>query len=117
MRTKIDLPESRPIYARRLAIVEPVFANIRTAKGMNRFTYRGKDKVNTQWLLYCLVHNFEKIAHYGLKWLERVCLFAAQGLQMLLIAAIRLFHASWGTIFPRSSSNPLCSSLVICHAS
>jgi transposase len=65
MRRKIDQPEARRIYARRLAIVEPVFANLRSNKRLDRFTYRGKAKVNIQWLLYCLVHNIEKIAHYG----------------------------------------------------
>ncbi|WP_193495052.1 transposase [Nitrincola alkalisediminis] len=29
---------------------------------MNRFTLRGKTKVNPQWLMYCMVHNIEKIA-------------------------------------------------------
>lgn len=71
MRQKIDTPEARRIYARRLAIVEPVFANLRHNKGLNRFTYRGQVKVNLQWLLYCLVHNLEKLAHrsktYGRK--------------------------------------------------
>jgi transposase len=71
MRHKIDLPESRRIYGRRLAIVEPVFANLRSNKRLDRFTYRGKVKVNIQWLLYCLVHNLEKLAHrsktYGRK--------------------------------------------------
>lgn len=71
MRQKIDLPESRRLYARRLAIVEPVFANLRYNKGLNHFTYRGQEKVNLQWLLYCLVHNLEKLAHrsksYGRK--------------------------------------------------
>jgi hypothetical protein len=47
------------------AIVEPVFANLRSNKRLDRFTYRGSVKVNIQWLLYCLVHNIEKIAHYG----------------------------------------------------
>ena len=65
MRTKIDLPESRRIYSQRLAIVEPVFANLRYNKGLDRFTYRGRAKVNVQWLLYCLVHNLEKIAHFS----------------------------------------------------
>jgi transposase len=91
MRAKIDLPESRQIYAQRLAIVEPVFANIRTAKGLNRFTYRGKDKVNTQWLLYCLVHNFEKIANYGLQWLEKAVLTNYQRLQTLVMRVVRAF--------------------------
>ena len=65
MRRKIDQPEARQTYSRRLGIVEPVFANLRSNKGLNRFTYRGQVKVNVQWLLYCLVHNIEKIAHYG----------------------------------------------------
>jgi transposase len=71
MRRKIDQPESRRIYGRRLAIVEPVFANLRSNKRLDRFTYRGRTKVNIQWLLYCLVHNLEKLAHrskrYGQK--------------------------------------------------
>jgi hypothetical protein len=32
---------------------------------MERFTMRGKKKVNGQWLLYCLVHNIEKIKRYS----------------------------------------------------
>ncbi len=63
MRQKIDLPESRRIYARRQGIVEPVFANLRSNKRLDHFTYRGQVKSNIQWLLYCLVHNLEKIAH------------------------------------------------------
>ena len=65
MRRKIDQPEARQIYSRRLAIVEPAFANLRSCKRLDRFTYRGQVKVNIQWLLYCLVHNLEKIAHRG----------------------------------------------------
>ncbi|MDO6783531.1 transposase [Neptunomonas phycophila] len=34
-------------------------------KGLKRFTLRVKDKVNTQWLLYCMVYNIEKIATQG----------------------------------------------------
>jgi Transposase DDE domain len=45
--------------------VEPVFGNIRHNKGLNRFTLRGRAKVDTQWKLYCLVRNIEKLAHYG----------------------------------------------------
>ena len=68
MRQKIDTPEARRIYARRLAIVEPVFANLRTNKRLDRFTYRGLAKVKVQWLLYCLVHNLEKVAHLSPKY-------------------------------------------------
>ena len=69
MRRKIDQPQARKIYSRRLAIVEPVFANLRSCKRLDRFTYRGQVKVNIQPRklsgLYCLVHNIEKLAHYG----------------------------------------------------
>jgi transposase len=62
MRQAIDSARGRALYSRRIATVEPVFANIRHHKGMRRFTLRGKAKVGTQWQLYCLVHNIEKIA-------------------------------------------------------
>ncbi len=65
MRNRIDSPEAKEEYSKRMGIVEPVFANIRYNKSMNRFTYRGKQKVNWQWKLFCLVHNIEKIAHFG----------------------------------------------------
>jgi transposase len=66
MAKKVDSEKGRKIYPQRLAIVEPVFANIRTHKRLDRFTLIGKIKVNIQWLLYCIVHNMEKIANYGL---------------------------------------------------
>ena len=62
---KIETHKGRKIYPKRIGIVEPVFANIRAHKAMNKFTLRGKIKVNIQWLLYCMVHNIEKIANYG----------------------------------------------------
>jgi transposase len=66
MKEKIDTEQGKFIYSKRFATVEPVFANIRTQKRLDRFTYRGKVKVNIQWLLYCMVHNIEKIMNYGL---------------------------------------------------
>lgn len=66
MKRKIDSTLGRAIYNRRMATVEPVFANIRSALGMDRFTLRGKLKVNAQWMMYCMVHNLTKIQRYGL---------------------------------------------------
>jgi len=43
-----------------MQIIEPVFADISYCKGMDRFTYRGRKKVNIQWLLYNIVHNIGK---------------------------------------------------------
>lgn len=49
MKLKIDTPEGRKTYSKRLAIVEPVFGNIRVQKRMGRFTLRGHAKINTQF--------------------------------------------------------------------
>jgi transposase len=65
MKAKIDTPEGRDIYAKRLAVVEPVFANIRAQKRLDRFTLRTRQKVNIQWMLYAVVHNIEKIVNFG----------------------------------------------------
>ena len=62
---KIDTETGREKYSHRMGIVEPVFGNITAAKGLNRFTLRTKRKVDIQWKLYCLVHNIEKLANYG----------------------------------------------------
>jgi len=64
MAAKIDSKEGRKIYPQRLAVVEPVFANITTQKRMDRFTLRSKIKVDIQWMLYCMVHNIGKILKY-----------------------------------------------------
>jgi len=66
MKARIDTPQGKQIYARRLAIVEPVFANICVQKRLDRFTLRTKDKVDVQWRLFALVHNIGKIHTYGL---------------------------------------------------
>ena len=60
MRDKIDDPAYREIYSCRMQIIEPVFANMTYFKGMDKFTYRGLIKVNTQWQLYAIVHNIWK---------------------------------------------------------
>ncbi|TAK82797.1 MAG: IS1182 family transposase [Betaproteobacteria bacterium] len=65
MKRAIDSDRGRKLYGRRIAIVEPVFANLRHNKRLDRFTLRSQPKVNTQWNLYCLVHNIEKLAHHG----------------------------------------------------
>jgi transposase len=65
MRKKIDSIKGRLIYNRRLGTAEPPFAHIRSTLGLDRFTLRGKRKVNTQWLLYCITHNILKVHRYG----------------------------------------------------
>jgi transposase len=97
MRSKIDLPESRRTYSQRLAIVEPVFANLRSNKGMDHFTYRGKAKVNVQWLCFCLVHNLEKIAHFGASFRRKWALLRAPEGIMAHLQALYRFAGSFLT--------------------
>ena len=64
---KIDSTKGREMYSHRMGIVEPVFGNIRSAKRLSRFSLRGRKKVNTQWLLFCMMHNIGKIQRYGMQ--------------------------------------------------
>ena len=63
MKRAIDSEHGRRTYGKRMGTVEPVLANLRHNKQLNRFTLRGRCKVDTQWHLYCMVHNIEKIAN------------------------------------------------------
>ncbi len=64
MREKIDRPEGRAIYANRMGLIEPVFGHTQQ-RGLRRFTLRGQAKVDTQWKLFCIVHNVAKLQLYG----------------------------------------------------
>jgi transposase len=65
MKVKIDSEQGRAIYSRRIGTVEPVFANMRHILKLDRFTLRGKNKVNIQWKLFSIVHNALKIHRCG----------------------------------------------------
>lgn len=65
MKQRIDSDKGKLIYSHRMSVVEPVFGNIGTNKRLNRFSLRGKAKVQGQWQLYCMIHNIEKLANYG----------------------------------------------------
>ncbi len=65
MKRRVDSQLGKQIYGHRMSVVEPVFGNIGTNKRLNRFSLRGKEKVQGQWKLFCLVYNIEKIMRYG----------------------------------------------------
>jgi transposase len=65
MKRKIDSTAGRALYSLRVAIAEPPFAQICRIMGLDRFTLRGKKKVNIQWNLFCIVHYLKKVARYG----------------------------------------------------
>jgi transposase len=65
MKCAIDSARGRGLYSQRIGTVEPVFGNIRHNKRLARLHLRGREKVNAQWHLYCMVHNIEKLANSG----------------------------------------------------
>ena len=66
IRCAIDSAQGRQLYSQRIGTVEPVFGNLRHNKRLTRLNHRGRTKVNTQWHLYCMVHNIEKLSKTGL---------------------------------------------------
>jgi IS5 family transposase len=65
MQAKLKTPAGRAIYARRKVIAEPVFGQIKEARGFRRFLLRGLEKIRGEWRLVCLTHNLLKIWRYG----------------------------------------------------
>ena len=61
MAAKVKTPGGQALYARRKVIVEPVFGQIKGARGFRQFSLRGLEKVNGEWRLVCLTHNLLKI--------------------------------------------------------
>jgi hypothetical protein len=65
MAAKIRTPAGKALYARRKVIVEPVFGQIKEARGFRRFLLRGLVTIRGEWRLVCLTHNLLKIWRYG----------------------------------------------------
>jgi hypothetical protein len=61
MKRKIDSAIGQMIYRGRVGTAEPPFAQIRHIMGLNRFSHRGKTKVNNQWLLFCSTYNLKRL--------------------------------------------------------
>src|SRR5215831_11596281 len=63
MRRKLKTKAGKAVYAARKAIVEPVFGQIKQARGFRQFLLRGIEKVRGEWALVCLTHNILKCYH------------------------------------------------------
>jgi transposase len=61
MRDKLRSEEGHDIYRMRKAIVEPVFGQIKQARGFRMFSLRGLDHVRAEWKLVCMAHNVLKL--------------------------------------------------------
>jgi transposase len=65
MQAKVTTAEGQKLYAQRKTIVEPVFGQIKGARGFRRFSFRGLLKIGAEWSLICLTHNLLKIWRHG----------------------------------------------------
>ena len=65
MAAKLRTPAGQALYTRRKVIVEPVFGQIKEARGFRRFLLRGLATIRGEWRLVCLTHNLLKIWRYG----------------------------------------------------
>ena len=65
MTRKLSTKKGRAEYRRRKAIVEPVFGQIKEARGFRRFRLRSLPKVRAEWHLVCTVHNLGKLFRSG----------------------------------------------------
>jgi hypothetical protein len=61
MRFKLRQPDARRRYARRKAIVEPVFGQFKDAHDFDRLSLRGPALAAGEFLLACLAHNLGKL--------------------------------------------------------
>jgi transposase len=64
MRAKVHSEGGRAVYGLRKGVVEPVFGQIKAARGFRRFSLRGLEKIKGEWSLVCLTHNLLKIWRY-----------------------------------------------------
>jgi len=65
MRRKLRTKRGRASYALRKKVVEPVFGQIKQARGFRQFLLRSLKKVRAEWLLICLTHNLLKLFGAG----------------------------------------------------
>lgn len=65
MARKLKTKKGRAVYARRKAIVEPVFGQIDTVQNGRRLLLRGKQAAREQWRFTCAAHNLLKLHRAG----------------------------------------------------
>jgi hypothetical protein len=65
MARKLRTKKGRAEYARRKAIVEPPFGQIKHCRGFRQFLLRGLEQMQGEWKLVCLTHNLLKVFRHG----------------------------------------------------
>jgi hypothetical protein len=62
MTTRLKRAGHRSRYRLRKQVVEPVFRQIKEARGFRQFLLRGIEKVSAEWAMICIAHNLRKLA-------------------------------------------------------
>jgi transposase len=65
MARKLRTKNGRAVYARRKAIVEPVFGQMNTVQDARQLLLRGKQAARAQWRFHCTIHNLLKLHRAG----------------------------------------------------
>ena len=66
MERLLQTKKGKNTYGKRKETVEPVFGQIKDARGFRRFLLRGLDNVKGEWQLICLTHNLLKLHRWRL---------------------------------------------------
>lgn len=61
MERKLQTKAGKAVYAARKSVVEPVFGQIKQARGFRQFLLRGLKKIAGEWALVCMTHNILRI--------------------------------------------------------
>jgi transposase len=61
MRRKLQTKAGAAVYSIRKTVVEPVFGQIKQARGFRQFLLRGFEKTQGEWAMVCLTHNILKL--------------------------------------------------------
>ena len=67
MREKLGQEKWAAEYGIRKQTIEPVFGQIKEARGIRRFLLRGLERVRSEWRLIALGHNLLKLFRHGMK--------------------------------------------------
>jgi len=62
---KLSTKRGQEIYSKRKSTVEPVFGQIKQARGLRQFSLRGYQNVSAEWQMWCLSHNLLKLYRHG----------------------------------------------------
>jgi hypothetical protein len=66
MRDCLATQTGQALYAKRKAIVEPVFGQIKETRNLRRFRLRGLKQASGEWRLICATHNLLKLFRHRL---------------------------------------------------